>query len=530
MRSFFSVLVFAFVSTVSAQKAPQWGNLVQGPFAIGYKTILLNDDTRHYLDNGRPIQVYVWYPASIKTGEKQMNYGAYFDDIGHDWGNDPNTVTKLKNEIVSDFKIGSLGPSFPAGMADTTFQKILETPIPVYHNALPAQGKFPVLLHAHANGLLHQSLMMEYLASYGYVVMSISMYGTSPAFYGRGEDGNEALLDLTQDLALVLAQAKKLPFADTDKAAVIGILAQAGLSLQMKEMPLKAIACLDCTWNVPEIKKLPYYDTKKIRIPVLEVVNTDFVAQQYSYLDSLVYAERFIGRYHVFPYADFYPFPKIARPAESHGFSNYEYMLVLTVKFLEAVFKTDDNAKTFRTNPGADKSWPAGYLFMRKKEALPPIPLESEFLSWLRYGEMAKVNEAWKNFGPSIFTKPDNLFFVTMFLVRDKEPQALDAIKIYSEAFPGDVRIGGMLNRLGYDAIQVRQFEKAQEIFDLFARLFPYSPYACNGLADVYIARGQKAKAKEQAKKLLDLLEKASMNEREKQALKENAELILDLK
>ena len=55
---------------------------------------------------------------------------------------------------------------------------------------------------------------------------------------------------------------------------MIGMLAGAGISLQLKEMAFKALACLDCFWDKDNLKQLPYYDPKKIRIPILEHLST----------------------------------------------------------------------------------------------------------------------------------------------------------------------------------------------------------------------------------------------------------------
>lgn len=522
-------LAFSFAGSAQQNNASQWGNLKPGPYAIGYKTIRLIDPTRNYFDVGRPLQIYVWYPSTLKAGEKQMQYADYFNDIVYDWGNDPNKVARLKSMLIKDFRISSLGPSYPAGLHDTIFERILSTPIPVYRNAVPASERFPVLLHAHAHGLLSQSIMAEYMASHGYVFMSISSYGSSPAFYGRGEDGNNALLNLTLDMALVMAEARKLEYADINHVGMIGMMAQGGLSLQFKEMPLDGIACLDCTFNPEAMKKLPYYDPKKIRIPIMELINTD-VPQQTSFLDSLPYAERLIGRFHVFPHADFYPFPKIARPAESKGFTNYEYLLAYTLRFFEGIFRNDESAQKFATNPGHEEGWPAGYLFVRRKAAAPIMPTENEVLTWLRYGETTRVNEAWENFGKKLFETPNNLFFITLFLVRDNEPQAFDAVKIYAGAFPDDNRIPALLNNVGYGLINAKKLDQAREVFEFFSKQYPLSPYAWNGLSDVAIARGDKTTAKTHAKKVMEILEKAIMSPQEKQALKDNAQLILDLR
>ena len=486
---------------------PQWGNLQPGRYAIGYKTINAVDYTRNYFDRGRPIQIYMWYPARPGTGEP-MEYGGYFEDIGKDWGQNTDTAA-LRQYIVNGFKSGALNPSFQGSLPDEAFKKILDTAVPVVNNGIAVDEKFPVLLHMHANGALTQSIMMEYFASHGYVAMSISMYGSSPAYYARGEGTAGELLNLTEDLGFILAEAGKIRQADVESAAMIGMLSQIGLSLQFKEKPLKAIACLDCSWRPEVLRKMPYFDPKAVRIPILELVNTGFANQEESFLDSLPYALRYIGRLKNFPHADFYPFPKIATPEGSSRYTNYEFSLILSLNFLNAALKNDTAALDFmQALADEDRLFPE-LRSMRKERAAPAIPTEHEFLTWLRYGEMGKAKKAWSRYGKGLVTE-NNIFISTLFLARERAPHAYEAFNLYISEFPASPRNVMLYQHLGDALLELKKPQLALEVYSHWRRQFPDSPHVCMAVSDAQLLLGWNNEA---VRNLEQALEKAASSD-----------------
>lgn len=508
-------------------QAPQWGNLTPGPYKVGYTAIRTYDYSRSYFEGetleerARPIQLYVWYPADPATGAPSMRYGDYFDDLGYDLGK-PREADQWKQYLSQEFKTGPLQPSFPQGIPEDTFQKILRTPIPCFRNAQAVQDRFPLLLHMHVNGAVSQSVMLEYLASHGYVVVSLSMLGSSPAFYGRGEWGVNTQMALTQDLAFALAYARTLPYADVNNAAMIGMIAQIGMSLQMRDMPLKAIACLDCNLNYQQLSELPYFDPRKVRIPLLELVNSEYNDPQAgSFLDSLPYATRYIGRFQGMRHADFYPFQNVAHPELAGRYENYEKNARFALQFLDAYVKNMVDVRLLlAASPGKNEFAP-GNLSMRVEAAHSPMPTESEFLNWLRYGEMEKLRAAMAQ-DAKIPAAQDKFFNVLMFLRRDRAPQAYEASLWYVDAFPGDYRMVGILNDWGYYFLQNGQPEKALAQFKLFVQYLPESPYAYDGLADAYVALGDKKNAELASQKVLALLEKATLPPQEKEGLRKS--------
>ncbi len=435
------VLFLLLSISLNGQNNSQWGNLKKGPYQVGYKTLLTHDLSRNYLDEHKPIQIYVWYPTKDSTSPG-MVFGDYFEDAVKDFGNDSVYSKLVLNDIIEEFKSGALNPSFNSQISDAEFEIISNTKIPCIREAKPAEGKFPLVLHTHVSGVLHQSIMLEYLASHGFVVMSISMYNTAPVYYGRGEDGSYALLSSSDDLGFVLAQARQFDFVDPAKAAVVGMLAANGLAFQFKESLVDAIACLDCSsdWSEEYQRELPFFDPRKIRIPILEIINSDIPDQNTTFLDSLPFSDRYVLRLKDFLHSDFYPFPKIAHPDASKDHRKYEFVSELTRQFLSKVLNLGEGSsiefvELAKQIPGADL-----ISSIKKLSARDLVYTENEFLSYLRFGQLYKIQGEYLSKSYLSSLNQSNLFSVVVFLCRDKKPHAKDALAIYNSVYPADPR------------------------------------------------------------------------------------------
>jgi hypothetical protein len=423
---FVAFLFLTSIKEVLSQPFIQWGNLKPGDYQVGYKTIIKTDYSRTYGSNPRTIQMYMWYPSTNAKSERNK-YGTYFSDVGNDWGTKKNVSEVLSRMLIKDFKSGALNPSFSGAISEDDFQKILNSPIAASRDAHPAPGKFPLVLHIASNGALHQSVMLEYLASHGYVVISISIYGSSPAFYGRGESGPKGLHAMTEDLAFTIAHSKSIDFIDTSKTAMIGMLAQAGISLQMKEELLDAIACLDCIAEESTFKLLPYYEPRRIRLKIMQITNEALRNRNRFAMDSLIYSERFEVNVRGLKHPDFYPFPGIAFPEKAKERVMHELILYNTRLFLDYALLGNGDFKSSSSE-------------ITKHEASGFMPTEAEFLEWLRYGRMDQVRRVWDLYGKSL-SGQDNFFSVVLFLSRDKSEFANEAFKMYSSAYPDDPRL-----------------------------------------------------------------------------------------
>jgi hypothetical protein len=282
-------------------------------------------------------------------------------------------------------------------------------------------------------GAVTQSILLEYLASHGYVVMSVPLYNAAPAFEGRADNTPASLLDTTEDLAWMLDEAARLPGADVSRAAAIGMFAQAGLALQMRGTPLAAIACLECGDN-EALRPLPFFDAARVRIPIMELRSSFWTGapDQAPFTKELRAAPRYVGRLTTIEHPDFFPFAKLSGEARA---SRHDAVALLTRRFLDATLKDDAGATAFLRSAGPLPGMPAGALQMRVVGAEDVAPTAAEFLGWLRFGDMDRARAAWERFGAALVAR-DRMFATVLFLARDGAPHAADAVAMFRRGFP----------------------------------------------------------------------------------------------
>lgn len=518
------ILIVLATLPAAAQLSEQWGNLKEGPYRVGYTTMMGKDSSRNYLPSYKPLQMYIWYPTRASRSST-MRFGEYVEDAAADFNQDTVYTRLLSVSLKEEFKNGNMNPSFNGKFTDAAFERVLNTPVAAIRNALPAPGKFPLLLHTHANGVLHQSILLEYLASHGFVVVSFSMYNTAPVHYGRGEEGAASLLSYSGDLGYILAKARQLNFVDGEKAAMIGMLAQVGLAYQFREPMLDAIACLDCpaNWNWQAMHRLPFYDVRKIRIPILEVINSQVPEQRLTFLDSLHYSQRYVVRNTNLPHADFYPFPKIANPEDARKFLNYELISEMVRLFLSSELHDDDTAMPRLQDLVNGNSGGENNMSMKMVPAIPAKLTENEFLTALRFGNLAEVKSALSDQGYETSLNAANFFSVVLFLCRDGAPHAFDAISIYSGAYPEDQRIGFLYRLLGQSLLEKEPL-LAVRAFSEAVRRFPEDLYSLEGLAHAYSASDNSVKAEEVMNNVLQLLPASQLSAQEKENMRTRIE------
>ena len=115
------------------------------------------------------------------------------------------------------------------------------------------------------------------------------------------------------------------------------------------------------------MRRLPYYAPAAVRIPVLDLPNTEYPRDDESLLDSMRYAEQFRVRFRELPHVDFYQFTRVGRPERAREFTNYETISRYALGFLDATLKGDSAARRSLLARAE----------MNHREAMPPAPTEA---------------------------------------------------------------------------------------------------------------------------------------------------------
>jgi tetratricopeptide (TPR) repeat protein len=309
-RYTYSLFFCAFlVCSSTMAQTMLYPKLEKGTFDIGYKTIIDFDYSRTYNLNypndtssqkhdPRPIIINIWYPTQGKAKGKQMRYGDYIKVETLD----PTLTTFIKR--IEDYNRENSKEYMFYSDSLTAEQKVkfskhLEQPIPVFKNATPASGKFPlVIYHAGLGGTLNDNTVLcEYLASNGFVVITGALQGNNY----KNVNLNWDLERSTKDLDFMLNAIKKLAFIDFSKITAIGHSygAQAALAYKTEDYsPVSWLLILDSTIDYsldaspdgfsPLTEKL-YGKIKNMNSPMLVFANPSAV---FTILDSLKYSDR----------------------------------------------------------------------------------------------------------------------------------------------------------------------------------------------------------------------------------------------
>lgn len=271
---------------------PLWGELVGGPQGVGFRSQVLLDESRSYrmtLADGtrhpeepmaRPVLLNLWYPALPEAGEA-MPHGDYFTVATSD---EPmrrfvDALVAYGEGIVCQELFGTARESLSA--ADRArLERFLATPTACIRDAAPAQGRWPIVVYhaGYGSSFEDNAVLCEYLASQGFVV-------AGSAF--QREDGASFNIDARdgtiRDVAFLLQELGRRPFADAERVAMIGHSggAHATLLLQSRPAsPLDALVSLDTTqdyqsvldprWDhVPELLAHP----ERLDVPMLVWAN-----------------------------------------------------------------------------------------------------------------------------------------------------------------------------------------------------------------------------------------------------------------
>jgi dienelactone hydrolase len=206
--------VAALATNVDVGSPPLlWGGLRSGAFTVGFTTL------------GRAgATTSIWYPSS--TPGRQLSYR---DLVG-------------RGAAARDSGLAQLG------ISDSTRRRLGTTLMFATRDATPDAATFPLVLVAQGNGedAVDQAVLSEYLASYGFVVVS----SPSPLIahpMQRVEDLADRAEEQAAQLRTSAAYAAEFVHVDTTRMAVVGhsFGARAALLFAMHAPRLTAVVSLD---------------------------------------------------------------------------------------------------------------------------------------------------------------------------------------------------------------------------------------------------------------------------------------------
>jgi len=302
-----SLIVFRTITGI-AQTSFLEPDLTPGKYQVGFKAFHEYDYSRSVPDShsiflktplknlARPLQICVWYPASVKRSSTPMPCKEYIHlmatEFDFDYQGDPITHPFVK-ERVSDFNKQQLDSLMKANSS-------------AYKNALQVTGKFPVIVYGPGGfgSSFENATLFEYLASHGFIVASYPSTPIEEA--GFVDESKWPLLfeSRARDLQFVIAFMCKFPNADMDNLGLMGFSlgGTSIVSVASRDIRAKAVVSLD-GWHEKDILKwLPFTDFRKFNMPFINLVNKDKTLEDPNCIvyDSIDHKDAYYVRFNKF--------------------------------------------------------------------------------------------------------------------------------------------------------------------------------------------------------------------------------------
>jgi len=328
----------AFFSSVPAQTSakakprtqvsPLWGDLEAGPFRVGFQVLFRMDPSRSYYPanatgandaaviNGRPIRIMIWYPAATLDRESAGGLPMRFGDYVNIQTEDSRFIEF--NQMLRRWDRQIASEQFSGPNAGALAEELMGTRVAAFRNAPPARGTFPIVLHSLGGNDLQQesTVLWEYLASYGYVVVTVPQLG----FDTNKPHLSFALPDMRlqqRDLEFALTQVSNLPSAAARRIAVMGHSLGGPVAVLMAahKKSVVAIVSLDGVLNSTDaiaILKAAKLNPTSVRAALLNMYRTNDYPSDFRLLDSLNQSDRYDLAFSKCSHYDFQNWPLYA--------------------------------------------------------------------------------------------------------------------------------------------------------------------------------------------------------------------------
>lgn len=484
-------LIFCITNHSSAQNAPLWNGLVSGPYKVGFRAEWKQDYTRTWGQSesvkesysqrpfSRPVRLTMWYPAEVSSSSKQNKFSNYLFISATD------PLSKLAESIVEMQDIGTENKGLHGLFSgnEKEYNKLLNTEVASYTNTTFLKGKiFPLIIYSLGQNdyTLENTVLFEYLASYGYIVVTVPHFGMSPRKDYLLIDDALSFDTQVRDLEFSLSEMLKYPNVDASKIGALGMSMGSVYTLLMagKNNNIKALAGLDGTVMgglesfAYKYQNLPYYDSSNVKVPILEIFREDH--HDLSVLSSLKFSDRYLLEIKGLIHADFTASP-LYTLYTSRILPDSLALATRTPEYAAAEHKKIcGNVRLFFD--GALKNEAAG---------------SQQLTSW-------KSNSKFDNVTSTFIGGlqcPNEEEFAKIVSIKGSVT-AIENLKLLQLKYPGITWLRQKkLNRMGYEYIYKNDVNDAIELFKFNVAAFPKSSDVYTSLADGYEIKGNKEMA-----------------------------------
>ena len=472
-----------------------WGDLDKGMHSVGFKTIEAHDLSRLSIPEldimgkmihpkeenlGRPVHISIWYPA-IETKKEKVLYEDYITEISKTVDfkpidqNDKLRALEFYTDEIKRFD----NPAFTLDGLRTFSKRRTESVL----NAKEAKGKFPIVLFPSYLSPANQSILSEYLASHGYIVVGTPQHGAGSNLPEISVTGIEAQ---ASDLAFAMAYVKELPFANHQVAIMgVGFNATSALALITRYPEINAFVSLDGGVTVENEKRMlqqtSVFDLSLIRTPMM-LIYSKHPDVSMTVIDEYKYSDRYLFQFPTMREFDltdfgllqqFYPGLIGKALGDTKLGSEWAYRYVLN--FLSFTLKNDLASGQFIKNKPFDNGVPDNIIKESMKKSISPAPTLEELKRMIADRGLTGLATTYET-----------------LRMQDAQPFST---KVMTD----------LINWLGY--LRDTDFTIRNELLKIWMESHPNSSKGYFLAARIANAQGQKAKAMDYYKEALQTLE-----------------------
>ena len=304
----------------AAQPAKYWGQLTAGKFAVGYQdTVLVNEQQQYSLGTytgPKPYFIKTWFPLEVPSGKK-MVYQDYLN---------PDSLPEIEFVADSTAKIQyeaflKWGVTYNhdlweseelTELKENLAARMLGEPVNALKTKDSPVNRYPTIIYHHGNGGIpfENSVLFEYLASFGYVIISSDYHWPTLRENSFTQKSSQSL----EDVDFIVSFATTLQFTNPAELYYIGHSWGGGIGLRLNQRgnsPFKRFIILDSTIeqaSLPEMKAInPHLDSLFHHHPNDFTTSTTVITSRGAYYDKGVRV--------VQPYPEFVPFGLIGTRA-----------------------------------------------------------------------------------------------------------------------------------------------------------------------------------------------------------------------
>lgn len=282
-----------------------------GSYSAGFKYYETYDESRSYVLNNdtisRPLLIHFWYPSNENMENDSYYFKNYIDLIAlRENFNKPITEVEENSFNFVNAYAGFAKQHYGVDTSLTT-QQLLNSPVTAQYGVDLAKSKkkFPLIIYAPSNSksAVQNHMICEYLASHGYLVISVGSAGENSL---NRKNDQKSIMAQVEDMEYVLKFFKDNLNLKYSGLGLFGF-STGGLAttiFQMRNEKVGAVFSMDGSQEYGHyitLFKVNDFNLKKTNVPYCLVHNNDENFSIYPFYNSIISEEKYMFR---MPYLD----------------------------------------------------------------------------------------------------------------------------------------------------------------------------------------------------------------------------------